>query len=171
MCDFGAISGPTAVALIGLATTATAAGVSAYGAYAQQQQQNKIAKYNATMADYEAADAEARGKIEADKKRLQTRQLISAQRAAGGATGAVVDTGSLLDVTTDTARFGELDALAIQQNARRDAWRMRESGNLARLSQSSALLAGGTSLLTSAPSVATSYGNFSKSYKENGWKR
>lgn len=149
---------PATLTTLAIGTTILAAGASAYGAYQQQQSQNAAADYTSKMAKYEADDAVARGKIEAKAKRLEVARMISSQRAGFGASGAVVDAGSALATTEDTARFGELDALAIEQNAKRAAWQKKGEGNLARMSKSSSMLALGTSLASSGSALASRYG-------------
>lgn len=151
---------PTSLAIAGLAIGAVSAGVSAYGSYQQVQSANRAADYNAKVADYEAQDAEARGRIDAKAKRLEVARMISSQRAGYSGSGVVVDDGSALAVTQDTAHFGELDALAIKQNAARGAWGYKNQANLSRLSRSSALLAGGTSLLTSGSALTNQAYNY-----------
>ena len=44
-------------------------------------------------------------------QRQETARLIGRQRAAAGASGAVVDVGSNLDLQADTAAQGEIDAI------------------------------------------------------------
>lgn len=161
MCE--PVSATTAAVLI--AGTVISAGAAAYGAYATQKAQNDAAEYNASVAEAEAKYAVEQGKIDAAQKRKEVRRLIGAQRAAYGASGAVVDSGSPLDVTVDTATLGEYDALNIKQNAKNQAWKLNADAGLSRMSKSSALLAGGTSLLTSAAGAASSYGSMRSSYE------
>ena len=83
--------------------------------------QSAILGNNKIIADRQAADALERGKIAADKKATETSQLIGRQRTALAAGGGVIDEGSALDLTTDTAGVGELDRLTILNNAEREA--------------------------------------------------
>lgn len=122
---------------------------SAYGAYqssqAQQQQadyQSKMAARNAQIAEQNAQLAEEQGrqaKKEGYENKLKKRQevagVIGAQRAAQGASGAVVDVGGNLDLNLDTAESGEIDALKLEQQGldadyqkRLEAWNYREQG-------------------------------------------
>lgn len=78
--------------------------------------------YNADVADLQAADAIARGTIDENQFRQQVRGLIGRQRADIAASGVDVGFGSAVDVQADAAHLGELDALQIRQNARREAW-------------------------------------------------
>lgn len=77
---------------------------------------------NAGLADAQARDAVARGTIAEDRQRQQTAGLAGSQRATAAANGIDVGSGSAADITSDTARMGELDALTIRNNAAREAY-------------------------------------------------
>lgn len=104
----------------------------------QQQQADaakKSAEYtaavnrnNAQIAEWNAQDAEARGAIAERKQALETTQLMARQRAGLAANGVVIDSGSALDITSDTAAFGRLDALTVRSNAQREALGFRTQG-------------------------------------------
>ena len=109
--------------------------VSAYGqmqatkaANAQADFQSKVADNNARTAEMEAQYAEAQGMRNAETQRRKTAIMIGAQRARMGAAGAVVDSGSFLDLTLDTAKQGELDAMALLNEGKMEAWRARVQG-------------------------------------------
>lgn len=96
--------------------------VSAQSQQAQQQKavaeyQANVAQKNQELAEEQAAAVKRQGYDDAQRKRLQVAGIIGSQRAAAGASGATVDTGSFLDLNMDTAEKGEIDALAIQQQA------------------------------------------------------
>lgn len=97
-------------------------------------------RQNASLADAQAADAIARGQVEEGRYRLGTTQQIGATRAALASQGVDIGTGSALDVQGSEAGIGELDALAIRNNAAREAWgynvdaiNLRQQANLAEL--------------------------------------
>lgn len=125
---------------------------------------------NAGVADQQAADALVRGQEAESLQRSQTRGMIGSQRAALAASGVDVSDGSAADVQADTAMLGELDARAIRNNARREAWgyqvqatNYRSQGALAQASgknQAGALRTEsfGT-LLTTAANVNDIYSN------------
>jgi hypothetical protein len=158
-----------------LALTGLSAGVGAYGAIAQGQAARQEARYqsavlknNAISAENAAKDAEVRGRNEELKQRLRTKQLIGRQRAVLAANGVVVDQDSALDITADTAMLGELDALTIRDNARREAMLLRAQGSqfrsdadFARLrgraANTSGLFTAGATLLGGAGSVASKW--------------
>jgi len=84
--------------------------------------QGSLLEQNASVAEAQAADAIARGAQDTYQHRAGVRRLIGAQRAAIGASGVDLGTGSALDVQMDAARLGELDELTIRNNAAREAW-------------------------------------------------
>lgn len=103
-------------------------GSTLFGAHQANEQgkyQEQVAENNAITQERMAKDAEARGRIEEANHRLKVAQMKSSQRARQGATGAEVNTGSAALLQQDTAEMGELDALTIRSNARREAWGYR----------------------------------------------
>jgi hypothetical protein len=117
---------------IPLGLTAAAGIVGAYGSYKSAQAQQEAAKYsagvdstNAAMADREAADALQRGAVEEGRARIRTRQLAGTQKAALAATGVDPTYGSAAGILSDTASLGELDAMTIAENAKREAYQAR----------------------------------------------
>ena len=74
-----------------------------------------IAQKNQAMAEEQARAQRKEGYDAAQKKRLETAQLIGKQRAAQAGSGAIVDFGSNLDVNLDAKEKGEMDALAEYQ--------------------------------------------------------
>lgn len=124
-----------ALPVIAIATTLIGTGVSAYGQYQAAQAANKQADYqskvaanNAATAEMEARYAEDQGQRNAETQRRKTAIMIGSQRARAGASGAVVDSGSFLDLTLDTAMQGELDAMALLNEGKMEAWRNRVQG-------------------------------------------
>ncbi len=110
------------MAIASVAMSVASATSSALAQKEQAKQQSKIAQYNADIANVNAEIATEAGRQEARegyenaiKKRQEVAGIIGKQRAAGGASGAQVDTGSLLDVNLDTAEKGANDATALEQ--------------------------------------------------------
>ena len=123
---------PTTLAIASIASTAIGTGISAIGqarqASAQRNQaqyQARVAENNAITANRLADDSLQRGQIEEQRNRQQTRQLQGRQTAALAASGVDVQSGSALDIVSDTAALGEIDALTIRDNASREAWQRR----------------------------------------------
>lgn len=105
------------------------------GRYEQQ-----IYEMNATVAEWQAADAIARGREAEGRQRQETRGLVGAQRTSLAAQGIDIESGSAADVQADTEYLGELDRLTIRNNAARAAWgfqvdavNLRQQGRLARM--------------------------------------
>lgn len=143
---------------------ATVAGT-AMTAYSQIQQGNaaeKAAEYNAEVAGMQAKDAINRGNIEAEAQRAKAAKVASAQRAAAGASGAVVDSGSFADVVLDTVTTGERDAQTIRTNAMRQAWGLESQADIDLYSGQQAKAASRTAaagtLLTGVSKVGTQMG-------------
>lgn len=116
-----AVGGGSAIA--GAATVAGLAGTAASAVSSIQQGkfQKGVAKYNAQVARNTATQTRNQG-VEAEvAKRQQTKQLISQQRAALGASGVELDSGSALQLQEDAERIGEVDALRIRSNFSRRA--------------------------------------------------
>lgn len=85
-------------------------------AQAQQAQANAdIANQNAKLAEEEARQSRREGYENKLKKRQEVAGIIGSQRAAQGASGALVDAGSFMDTTLDTIDKGESDALKMEQ--------------------------------------------------------
>lgn len=105
------------VALAGTAMTVSAQSQQAQQQKAVAEYQANVAQKNQELAEDQAAAVKRQGYDDAQRKRLQVAGIIGSQRAAAGASGATVDTGSFLDLNMDTAEKGEIDALAIQQQA------------------------------------------------------
>tara|TARA_R100000781_G_scaffold87375_2_gene53763 strand:- start:8678 stop:9250 length:573 start_codon:yes stop_codon:yes gene_type:complete len=112
-----------------LIATAVGTAISAYGekkagdaAAKFGQYQQEIANNNAKYARAMAQDALDRGKILASNKREETAQFRAKQLVAAAASGSDVNLGSIVDLTSTTAKYGELDRLTILSNARREAF-------------------------------------------------
>lgn len=85
------------------------------------QRGQELENYNAAIAEEQATDAITRGKDEEARFRQGVKALIGSQRAGFAGQGVDVGSGSAVDVQTDAAYLGELDAYTIQQNAVREA--------------------------------------------------
>ena len=123
MCDIAIAS----MVIGGIGTLMSAAG--------QMQQANaaadaaamraQMSNQNAALAEHYAQDAEERGVIDANQHRQDVRRLQATQLASLAAGGLDVQTGSANQVLGDTAELGELDALAIRDNASREGFQHR----------------------------------------------
>lgn len=174
MCD------PTGVSYVAIASAVIGAATTAYAAHQQGQAQEAAANYQAAvarnnqmLADQAAADAIKRGEVEANLQRQRTAAFKGRQRTALAASGQVVDTGSALDVTSDTDQIGKFEELRIRNNAAREALGYQTEGmnyaaqaGLNRIEASSARQAGRigafSSLVSGAGSVAGKWYNYKK---------
>lgn len=99
-----------------------------YQADAQRQAgkfSNRIAKFNADIADLQAEDAIYRGGLERGRVSDAVRKTIGSQRAAMAASGTVVDDGSNAALIDDSERAGRADMTTIKNNAMREAWGLK----------------------------------------------
>jgi hypothetical protein len=96
---------------------------------AQGEYQQRMYETNARMAEYQAQDAVKRGDQAAKAHDKQVKGVIGSQRAAMAAQGVEVDSGSALDLQTDTAAIGAQDSLTIKNNAWREAWGYKVQAN------------------------------------------
>jgi hypothetical protein len=123
---------------IALGVMAVAAGASAYAAHRSTQAQKASATYNrrveeqnARLAELQAQDTEARGRLEEDTYRRRLGQLQGQQLSALATTGVELGSGSALGLRQDIAMAGDLDALTIRMNTQREAYANRLGGTSA----------------------------------------
>lgn len=124
MCD------PVSAGLTILSTGLSIAG-QAQQANAQADSANyqaQVARNNAAVQEWNARNTEKAGIVAEDQQRQKTALAIGAERAAMAAQGGDVNSGSPVDITSDTARAGTFDALTIRSNAMRQAWSFRVAG-------------------------------------------
>lgn len=149
---------------------------SAFGAYSGASAQKSllnsqadIAEINARMSEASARSALQAGQRQEQASRMQARQVKGAQRAALAANGVDLGAGNAAEALTSTDIVSEMDADTIAANALRSAWGYRIQGvdyaNEARLRRAGAAainpaIAGATSLLGQAGSVASSWYRF-----------
>jgi hypothetical protein len=167
----GGISATTVMAAASIAATAGSAVMGAVSSSqqsaaqaAQARQQADAARYQAAVAEnqrlvlqWQAQDAEKRGKIAEDQRRTKTRLQIGAQRAALASMGGDINSGSAVDIVGDTASVGEFDALTIRSNYQRDAWDKKVQ----------AANAGSDAAM--ADFAAAGYRSRAESYESNSW--
>lgn len=145
-------------------------------AAAQAEYQAAVGRNNAILAQRAADDARLRGAEAERRKAVENRQLMGRQRAVLAANGVLVDQGSALDLTSDTAEIGKLDELTIRSNAEREALGYEAQGmnfnaaaqlNSMRAdnARSSAMGSALGTVLTGATSVASKW----YQYKKEGW--
>lgn len=127
MCSFAAAS----LAFTAFGTLNQAMGQK-QAAEAESQMYNyqaAVDRNNAKIAEWQAQDAEKRGKEEERKRRILTGQQKGTQRTAFAANGIDLGSESVAETLADTEMIGEMDALTIRSNAKREAYGYRVQGS------------------------------------------
>jgi hypothetical protein len=144
-----------------MAATLAGAGMSAYSSYQQGKSAQAQAEYNAKQAEAQAADAQMRGGAAANQKRQEVRRAIAAQQTQLAANGVETSSGSALNLSSDTAHEGELDAQTAYANAMREAYGYQSQATAYRFSgkteKSNAYGQAAGSLLSGAGSVMSKW--------------
>jgi len=119
----GASSGGGGGGTSALAFMSFAQGITgAYSQYQNARARRLLAKANKQLAEMDAVDALKRGQEAVAITRGKTKKLIGSQRAAIAAQGIRADIGSAADIQQEAQDIGELDVLAIRNNAAREAY-------------------------------------------------
>jgi|SRR5581483_5704259 len=152
--------------LLGGAMSASATGQKSRADRAALEYQASVDEYKAKLADFGASDALYRGEQNTFTSRLREGAAEGTQRAAFASRGVSLDEGSPLNVLADTRFMGNLDAATIGDNAAKEAWALRVTGDTMRKNAAFLRSAAGAinprmsetgSLLNSAGSVADSW--------------
>jgi hypothetical protein len=119
------------------------------------------AKEDAKAQRYQAEQARQIGNIDEERRLRQVRMMIGAQRAAAAANGLDPNTGTPMDLQTQTASLGAEDAMTLRLNAMRQAWGLEvgatNSLNFGAASKVNARNQNTGTLLTGLGSMADSY--------------
>lgn len=120
----GSISATTVMAgaSLALAAAGTAASMAGQAQQAQQQSamagfQRQVALNNQEVARRNAALSLQQGEVDVQSKELQTGQVKGSQRAALAAEGGDINSGSPVDIVSDTSRASQTDVDTIRYNA------------------------------------------------------
>jgi len=118
--------GFTAAAAV-MAVVSTAMTVSQQQQQADSKQaladyQAQVADNNRIAADQQAQYALSQGQAADEQQRQKTAQLIGAARAQMAAHGVELDSGSPLDIQSDDATMGELNALSAENSGEHQAY-------------------------------------------------
>lgn len=157
-------------AIASVAMTAFGAMQQSKAAKAQADYSSAVARNNQTIANWNAADALARGQKEEDAMRLKTAQLKGTQRASMAARGLDISEGSSLNILSDTDYMGEQDALTVRGNAKREAWayQNKAQGFGADADMQSAVADAQNPLMAGVMSVVGGAGNVADKWKAGG---
>jgi hypothetical protein len=139
-----------------LALAVGSAVAGAYGRYQQASAEQAAAKYNARVAEVQAANARRRGEEEAMRVQRAARKIAGTQRTAYAARGLDIGYGTAGDVVDETNFFGVADAATARENAAREATGFASQASMFRTEakNTSPLAAAGISLIGRAPLVA-----------------
>lgn len=143
-----------------LAIAAIGAAVSAYAAYASAQQQQDQLRNTAIIEEHNASVQEEAGREAARRQRKADEAALNSFRARAAGAGVVAGTGSSLLKELDFAEDSELQALTVQHGYNVGAAEKKTNANFAKwqAERISPTTAAGISLLSSASSIAGSYG-------------
>ena len=137
--------------------------------------QADVDRNNQIIQERLATDAIERGKEEERMHRIKIGQFKGQQINAFAKNGVTVDSGTPLDVLSDTAMIGELEALTIRNNAEREAYGYRvnamnygASSQNNRTASSVARKSGNQGAFTSVLSTAGSVSDKWYTYKTAG---
>ncbi len=160
----------SAMASAGMGANIAGVGLSAVAAAKGSRANRDAMNFNAAVAENNAQLTEWRRQsvIEKGQKAvaaqgLRTRRLAGRQRASFAQRGIDATEGAALEILTDTAQMGAIDASQIKDNAAMEAWALRQEGRdtldrarmlRSRAAAESPVTAGATTLLTGAGKVA-----------------
>lgn len=124
-----------ALPIIAIGATVIGAAVSAYGMVSSGITNQRVAEYqaqvannNAIIAKQNAEYATAAGNAKAQQQEMATRAAIGNQMAAQASSGLDVNSGSAVDVRSSTAALGTISELNIRNNAAREAYGFTQQG-------------------------------------------
>jgi len=141
-----------------VAITAVGTGLSAYGAYEQGKQAEKMAEYNAAVERNNALQAQMEAQVAAKAKRKEAEAMNKRQRALYAKAGVVAGEGTPLEVLAETAMDMELEALEIERFGKVTAQKHRDQAAIDIYSGKAAKRAGtlnaGATLLSGLGSMA-----------------
>ena len=105
-------------------------GVAAASGVTQGANIKAAADQNASLKRVQAQQVTEAGTIEALRVANDAKRLAGSQRAAMGANGVDIGTGTPLAVQEDTYAVAAEDAMMIRNNAARQAWGLRQEASV-----------------------------------------
>ena len=142
--------GAAAIPIIGMA-------IGVAGSLVKGSAEAKAAKANAAISRQDAQIALEDAAAQERQTRIETKRLISAQRAAAGASGSALS-GSALLLMSDAAVEGELEAMGIRRRGELVAGRHLQQAAAFKSQARSAVIGGvlgaGASLFSGASAIA-----------------
>ena len=147
--------------------------LSAGGSISGGQAQQNAYNLNAQLEEQQGEIARGQSFTSAEQIGQKVQQTLGAQRAAYGAAGIDIGTGSPLEVMADSARRGELARMATlfqgkatQEQAQSQAAIDRYSGKAAK---KAGLIHAGTTLLTAGAKIADPSSGGSSQFQMPNW--
>ena len=146
-----------------LALAAVGTGTAVYSGVQQSRAAKEMGKYNEKVAQNEALARRQAAEESMRRKRETNRRIIANQQAKMAKAGIISSEGTPLAVLGETAGALELEALDIMYETEVAAQRSISAGQAARFqgdqASKSALIGAGSSLLTGAGNMASTYVN------------
>lgn len=156
------MTGPE-IAMVALVATAASTALSTTQSIVQANNQAKMARYNAQVAEQNAAAAQRQADADAERQKRQLQRQFAKQRTGYAAAGVGLD-GAPLDLLEDLAMEGQMDVLGIRQRGLADARQFSISASKSRAEASSAMTLGilgaGAQLAAGVSSSAGKYGSY-----------
>lgn len=164
MVSLGATAVGTIASMIG-------SGQQAKAQAGQYKYQEAVDRNNQIISNRQADDAIKRGEADEEAQRRQIAQIKGKQRVGFASNNIDLGSENVVDTLSDTAMFGELDALTTRSNAAREAYGYQVQGmNYGASAGNNALAAKNvksaaktemfTTLLSGASTVANSYSDY-----------
>lgn len=148
--------------IAGAVVTLLAAGVSAYAQIRQGQQAEAVGKYNARIAEQQAASARTAAAADAETKRRQFDRILGTQRARFGASGVIGSEGSSLLVMMQSEEEAALDVARVRYGGAAQAYGLQSEATLQRFQGRQArrqgYLGATSAILTGVSGAASTYG-------------
>lgn len=167
-----------------LGLQAAGVGASMIGSYKTAQAQKAsleyeaaVARNNQQLANYQAGIAQQDGAVQENNLELKVAQTTGDQRAALAANGVDLGQGSPNEILATTKFMGTRDVLQLRDNTARKVWAIQNQAasygseaeaDVAAASAINPRVAGATSALVGAGSVAASWYKYNKSVKGTG---
>lgn len=147
----GSALGASSAAAAATGALATGVGVSALGSVVQGEGQAQASEYNAAIARQNALITQQQGDAAVQAQQRDSARQIGRMKAAYGASGVQLDSGSPLDVLAESASMAALDSLTLKYNYALKAAGLQSQASLedkqASTSRTSAILGAGSSVL------------------------
>lgn len=120
---------PTTIAYVATALAATSAYQQSQARKEQGEYNAVIARNNAKMAEYQAADAAQRGEQDAINVRRKGAAIKADQRATLAARGLSLDSGTPLSLLDQTDYFNASDVATVRTNAGKEVFAKRSQAH------------------------------------------